>query len=714
MASTEDLGKIAPGFTAQKTIYGLPVFFIRGIGFFDTTLGVSPAVTIYSDQQPLPYSPMSRGAILDLERVEVLKGPQGTLFGQNSTGGAVNFIAAKPTESLQAGLVLTGGRFGEMDAEGYVSGPISNTLTARLAVREETRGDWQRGYTTDERIGQKNFQNSRLLLDWKPSSSVKFELEATGWRDRSDSQMAQLVAYTPLSTPANGGRPPSFPTPSFPVAPNNDRAAAWDQGYDFRHDDWFYQFGLRGDIRLADWLTMTSLTSYERFSTNIPIDFDATTYPADRTSSTGRIESFSQEIRLSGSLGDHTQIMVGANYQHDRVIERQIDGPIDQSGTIIGTNTFNDFYLDNDQRVSTKSAFASVDYKLTGTLTVQASARYTAQDRSFAGCTRDPGDGEIATAFAGLSSALTGSPQTIAPGACVTLSDANTPIHGVVQKALDQNNVSWRAGLNWKPTVDTLFYANITKGFKAGSFPTLPAASSSQLNPVTQESVLAYEAGTKLALFQKIAQLDAAVFYYDYRNKQLLGYQLIAPFGPLAALVTIPKSRVVGAEANLVVRPTDRLRLSVGETYVDSKVTQDPPNATGPFGNGGSFVGDRFPYTPRWQGVADAQYTMPLSAKLDGFVGAALTSRSGTATALLTGATAVAGQEGLLHIAGYTLLDLRAGVEGDAGQWRLEFWARNVTNKFYANSVTRFTDVVTRYAGMPATYGVTLNLKFKP
>ncbi len=99
IANTDDLAKLVPGFTFQKSNYGLPIYYIRGVGFSDTTLGVSPAVTVYVDQIPLPFSPMSRGAILDLERVEVLKGPQGTLFGQNSTGGAINYIAARPTDA---------------------------------------------------------------------------------------------------------------------------------------------------------------------------------------------------------------------------------------------------------------------------------------------------------------------------------------------------------------------------------------------------------------------------------------------------------------------------------------------------------------------------------------------------------------------------------------------------------------------------------------
>ncbi len=103
ITSPEELQNIVPGLTYLKSNFGVPVYTIRGIGFIDSTLAASPAVSIYLDQVGLPYSAMAEGASFDLERVEVLKGPQGTLFGQNSTGGAINYIAAKPTEQPSAG-----------------------------------------------------------------------------------------------------------------------------------------------------------------------------------------------------------------------------------------------------------------------------------------------------------------------------------------------------------------------------------------------------------------------------------------------------------------------------------------------------------------------------------------------------------------------------------------------------------------------------------
>lgn len=712
ITNTDDLSKLVPGFSFQKSNYGLPVYYIRGVGFSDTTLGVSPAVTVYVDQNPLPFSPMARGAVLDLERVEVLKGPQGTLFGSNSTGGAVNYIAAKPTSDLEAGMTLTAGRFDQVDAEMYLSGPLTSTLSARVALRHEYRGDWQRNYIDGQTIGGNDFTNGRLIVDWEPSSGARFELQANAWKDRSDTQQPQFMSYT-VNTPVEaGGRPPSFPTASFPSAPRDVRAAAWDPGTDFRRDDKFYQFSLRGDIDLSEAITLTSLTSYGHLDENLPQDFDATIYPADRTRIVGEVKSFSQELRLSGSAGNRTKWMIGANYQHDRVDELFKFGPISNSASNIGPFIWNSFDILNYQNIKTKGVFGSLDFELTPQLTVQASARYTKQDRAFRGCTQDNGNNEIAPAFSFLSSMLTGMPQQILPGQCITLSGTTWAPLPIVTGNLDEDNVSWRGSLNWKPSGDTLFYANVTKGYKAGSFPTLPAALDNQYTPVKQESVLAYEAGTKLSALDRKVMVDAAAFYYDYRDKQLLGYRIVQPFGALPSLVTIPKSRVQGAELNVTMLPVQGLRITVGGTYLDTKVKDDPINPTGSFGTTGSFVGQSFPYTPRWQGSADAEYRFDLNDSTAMFLGASATARSRTKGALMNGTGAVAVLEQQLVIAGYTLLDLRAGLESQDRTWRVEVWGRNVTDKFYALTATHTADYTYRFTGSPATYGITLKYMF--
>lgn len=497
VTSTDDLAKLVPGFTFQKSTYGLPIYFIRGVGFFETTLGVSPAVTVYTDQFPYPYAPMSRGVVLDLERVEVLKGPQGTLFGQNSTGGAVNYIAAKPTRDLAAGLQVTYGRFNELSVEGFLSGPLSDTVSARLAVRHEYQDDWQKSYVNHESIGEKHFTNVRVILDWRPSDTIRFELQAQGWRDRSDTQQPQFIAYAPLVPPSAGGVPPMYPVADFPSAPRGPRAAAWDPAFDFARNDRFYQFNLRADVDVAESVTLTSLSSYGHLKIDVPQDLDATVYPAHRTEIRGEVESFSQEFRLNGAAGPRFKWMVGGNYQHDVVDELLAMDPGLVSSSSVGPFTWTDTNVFNRQTVSTRSLFGSIDYKIVDTVELQGSVRYSKQDRRFRGCTADTGNGEFAGAFNFLIGFVTGVPGHIPPGGCITLAPDFTP-QAITTGTLDEDNLAWRIGANWKPREGMMLYANATKGYKAGSFGTLPAATQDQYIPVKQESVLAYETGFKV------------------------------------------------------------------------------------------------------------------------------------------------------------------------------------------------------------------------
>jgi outer membrane receptor protein involved in Fe transport len=706
ITNLEELTKLAPGFTMSKTQYGLPVFYIRGIGFNDTAIGASPAVSSYTDQLPIPYAPMARGATLDLERVEVLKGPQGTLFGQNSTGGAINFIAAKPTRELRAGVDLTYGRFNEVDGEAFLSGPINDTLSVRLAVRDEYRGDWQRGYTVNEELGEKNFQNARLLLDWQPVDRVKVELLVTGWKDRSDAQQPQLSLFLPEAT-GPFARPIPYPIESFPAAPQNARNAAWDLGQDWRQDNWFYQFGAHVDVELSDAVTLSSLTSYAKFAQHVLTDFDATVYPISRNAQDGRIRSVSQELRLSGAFAaNQIKWMVGGNYQNDDVFEHLLTDPI----LVTSIPIINEFYTNNDQKVDTKSVFGSLDYEPVSTLTVQGSVRYTDQKRAFRGCMFDNGDGSGAAFF----SLFFGRPFT--PGTCLTPDAAGASVPYITGN-LNESNVSWRGGVTWQPTRELLAYANVTKGYKSGSFPTIPYTTAENSAPVRQESVLAYEVGTKLGLFSRKLQLDGALFYYDYRDKQLNGYINIPGIGVAPTLASIPKATVDGAEISATLRPVTGLTLTANGTYVHTRIDRDPVDretgaALAPadyLGNPNSYIGLSFPNTPKWQAMLDAEYRVPVSAALEAYLGSTITYSSATFGILPSGNAAL---DALVKLPQHALLDLRAGAETSSGRWRAELWGRNVTDRYYLIGTIRATDYFSRFSGMPATYGISVFFRY--
>lgn len=720
VTSSEQLTKVVPGFTYQKSTYGTPVFQIRGVGFYDTSVGASPTVSVYVDQVPLPFSTMTRGAVLDLERVEVLKGPQGTLFGQNSTGGAINFIAARPTSTPAMGFALEYGRFDEVNIQAFVSGPITDTLRMRVAGRYEYRGPWQRGYAVNdqkfgksgnEELGDRRFANGRVLLDWLPSEDVRFELSVSGWQDQSDTQAAQFQMFSPDKPrdPFNGAVYEAFAgaRPLQPI-PRDARLAGWDNRYDLARDDYLYQIALKGEVDLSDSVRVTSISAYTRFHEESTTDIDGVAFNTFVNQRVADIKSFSQELRLSGEI-DRFKWMVGGNYASD--IPREI-----QTNLIQGTNSYiGPFHFDSVQvrsyqSVKTYSGFGSVDVALTDQLTLQGALRYTKQDRLFRGCFADAGNGQFALAFGTVFGAST---QTRA-GACVTLAalpPAPPVVLPFVPGTLNEDNWSWRGGLSWKPDRDTLLYANVTKGYKAGSFPAIPGGFAFQYSSVTQESILAYEAGFKRSWLGGAINVSGAGFYYDYRNKQLLGVVPVAPLGFFPRLVNIPKSRVVGAELNISVVPVQGLTLSAGGTYVDSKVRANPAAPINAYGAATSYIGASFPNAPRWQGVGDAEYRFDVGGGRKVSFGASVTART-EADAVFNGTTAPAVNQPPLILNGYALLDLRAGIEDADGRWRAQIWGRNVTNAYYLLNKFRPADTVASLAGMPATYGVSLSYRY--
>ncbi|QYE36352.1 TonB-dependent receptor [Polymorphobacter sp. PAMC 29334] len=700
-----DLEKIAPGFTYSASQYGTPVFAIRGIGTYDEAASAQSTVTVYTDQIPIVFARLTEGASLDVERVEVLKGPQGTLFGQNATAGAINYVLAKPTSELKAGVDATYGRFNQADFGGFISGPLTNSLRARLSFRHEYRDDYQESSTRSDTSGRRDFTTGRLLLDWSPTSRLQLELNVNGWRDRSDTQQSQARGYLPVNS-----APPLTPATiatatallAYPyLTVNSNRLADWDPGVSYRRDDWFYQVAGRLDYELADHLHLVALSSYLQSKLRLPIDADGTNVRALFVLQTAQLHSFSQEIRIEGDTG-RLRYVVGGNYGHDYSNEVQYteihgsNAQIPVSATLVlpfdGDNEL------NKQVVRTLAVFGNLDFRVTDQLTVQGGVRYNDERRNFEGCLSDRADLPL-----GLRPIFPG----ITPGQCITTLPDGTL--GLFRDTLKENNVSWRGSLNFKADANTLLYVGATKGYKAGSYGTIPALSYLQFKPVSQESVLQYEGGVKTQLLDRAVDVQAAVFYNDYRDKQTQGQILVPPFGNLPYLINVPKSRVYGAELNLTLKPIRGLRISGGVTYVNSKILGSVQVAN-PFNtdtvNAG---GETLPLSPKFQGVVDAEYDFPVSAAVNAYLGGSTTSRS-AAYSTIGSRKGPAGTGDEFKVDGYTLLDLRAGLEFGE-RYRVQVFGKNVTGKAYWNNVTHIYDTYSRITGFPATYGVSLSAR---
>ena len=711
ITSPTDLGKIVPGLTVQPSPFNTPVYTLRGIGFYETTLSAAPTVAVYTDEIALPFSATTRGAAFDIERVEVLKGPQGTLFGQNTTGGAINYIVAKPTDYFAAGVDASIGRFQTIDIQGFLSGPLSEKVKARLAVRTLQGGTWQKSFTRNDSLGRKNLWQGRFQLDAEASDRLKLSLNLNGWIDNGDTQASQLIADDCGGSFAGTcGNPDAANFRNYPRSPSNARAADWGYGIFGRRpkrDDRFLQASVRADYELTDVLTLTSISAYSDYKTDSVQDFDGAIFASADTNTTGYIRDFSQELRISGKF-DRLNFIVGGNYHHantyDNLFYNFSQGPSsDPLFMIPGAPRGQLTYNDSKQNIREYAGFFNAEYEIVDRLTLIGGARYTQSNRSFRGCTYDFGGG---TAI--WWNAIFGT--NVPTGGCITLDRALRPVVPALFDKLNENNLSWNAGLNYKLDGGTLLYVRVSKGYKAGSFPTASVASVNGYAPVKQESVLAYEAGFKARLFDRKVDLTGAVFYYDYSDKQLRGRLPDPVFGTLDGLVQVPKSRLWGLEGSILARPTDGLTMSLGATYVDTKVKRFLGfNAFGTLSN---FAGQSFPYAPKLTMTGDAEYEFPVSASAKAYMGVSFTHNSKTSTALANTTTRFVAADPRFAIKAYTLVDLRAGLEFPDSKVRAGVYVRNVGDTYYWTNAQDTLASIVRYAGMPRTYGVQVSWKY--
>ncbi|EZP79307.1 TonB-dependent receptor precursor [Novosphingobium resinovorum] len=715
ITNLQDLAAAIPGLDFSPSATNTPILTLRGIGFNESSLGVYPAVSVYIDQAPLPFPVLASHTAYDLERVEVLKGPQGTLFGQNSTGGAINYIAAKPLDHFAAGGDISYGRFNQVDGNAFVTGPLSDTLSGRIAVSGLRADPWQKSYTSDRKNGKQGYYAGRALLNWEPSDSARFSLNVNGWVDKSEPQAQQLVAIR--------SQVPSAATPqllNYPFSPKNNRAADWSEGLQSSTRK-FYQASLRADIDVTDSITLTSLSSYSHLTQRQATDADGMSIQIfDLPVNNGKVKSFNQELRLADDNSDTFRWVVGVNLEKSKTFEDQLLQYFDGGAN----NPSNLFIYESrtklNQNIRNLAAFANGEYKLAENLTLKAGMRYT-DSRNRAGiCGLDAGDGRINSLFDLLGGLLSGG-QTFPPlqsGQCYVLNYDFQP--GIpFQQTLHEHNVSWRAGIDYQANPDTLLYANVSRGYKAGSFPELAPATYIQLEPVTQESVTSYEAGFKTTFADRMVTLNGAAFYYDYKDKQVRGKLLDPIFGILDTLVNIPKSRVWGLEAELSVRPASGLTVSASGTYINSKVLEY--SGQNVIGFADDFRGDPLPLTPKWAGQVAVDYRMALPSGGTPFIGLTVSGRTsadgalgGSRIAYPANATTIVrpGVTYPYHIDGYVLVNGQIGYEAPDEAWRVMVWGKNILNKYYWTAVPAANDSSARLTGRPATYGITFGVNF--
>jgi iron complex outermembrane recepter protein len=715
---TRDLGKLVPGFSAADSGFDTPAYTLRGVGFADSSFATTSTVGVYSDEVSLAYPIMSKGPDLDLRRVEVLKGPQGTLYGRNATAGTINYVANTPSARFSDGGDVAYGSFGRVDAQGYVSGPLGESLKGRLAVLSTTSEEgWQISHTRpDDRLGRLNKQAARGILDWQPGERFSLRLTLSGWTDKSEPEAPYAVALQPQN-PFFGMAGLDPTVRNYPIIPNNKnpQIADWNPNPETEyglHDN-FWLAALRPSWDLSDTINLTGLFSFEQMradGSSLPqgglnvedIDQVIRAY----------IHSWQGELRLSGKVGERADWLFGVNANYDR--HHEVDEGLGSENSL-NIGLFGDtaplykpiFFQKgaarSDTRLHSQSAFADGNWEFLDHLKLTLGLRYTREDQDYAGCTYVLADNDsiIPFPYFTLASFLKGGHSVVAQGQCGSLDAQGNA--GLFVSQLGEHNLSYRSVLGWNPLHGTLLYASYAQGYKAGGFPTVFSVDQESLAPVVQEKLDAYELGAKYTSPQRRFHADFAAWYYDYRNKQLLTYFKDPIFGALQYLQNVPKSLDEGLELNTQYVPLDRLFLTATASYIRTKVIQYQGLTSQ--GTAFDFAGQPFNYTPRLQASLIANYTFALSRDLNLTPGADFVYAGGTNSTLEHDPT--------FALPAHRVYDARLALTPPDRQWSLTAYGRNLGNEFYRNSVIKLGDSVFAYAGMTRVYGVDFTIDFR-
>ena len=734
-----DLTTIAPSFTVSQSYQGVPTYTLRGIGFNTINLSATSTVGTYVDEVAYAYPFMNTGPMFDLERVEVLKGPQGTLYGRNTTAGLIDFVTNKPSTVAEGALTAEVGDYKTHNFEGFVSGPLGERVQGRLAFRaEDSDKGWQVSNTRGERQGELHRAGWRAALAVQPSDTVAIDVSYSGWVNTSDTVAAQGIGFTPATaaSPFNAPGLVSYIAANKPTkASQADWASRTARGTDIgaglgiadapAEDDTFHAGKLRIAWDLNDTVRQVSLTSYNELDRNAVFDWSGAPFEILVQKATGHIESTAEELHFEGST-DKGSWLVGAYVAHDDILDMNRTllgqnanvGLIRYYGSTLLATPFNSggytplqmsqafrTYEDiGNIKTDTWSVFANADHQLTDALKLTLGIRYSQDKQDYVGCSRDfNGDmlPNVNVVNRALFFAGYGMTAPIVQGGCNTF-DPVKKSFGFVSSKLDEDNVAWRVALDWKASEDVLLFGSVSRGAKAGATPINAANISTQNAPARQEMLTAYEVGMKAGLFGRRVQANLGAFFYDYEDKQLSVYFADPIYTALARLANVPDSEAYGVDGDITWRAARDLTLIASATWLHTEVK----GYTGinSAGQTASFDGKPFLYSPKFQGGLTAMYSHDLDNGLK--VQAALNGRYQ--------AKSHADLEGnpLSVIDGYGLLNASAGLSAQDQRWEVSLWGRNLTDEYYWSAVSSNANVVVRFPGRPRTYGAALSLKF--
>jgi iron complex outermembrane receptor protein len=664
LATVQDIARYVPNLSFSRNT-GAALIYIRGIGSGNAGAGSDPSVTQQIDGVYIARATGHLTDFFDVDRIEVLRGPQGTLYGRNAVGGTINVLSRQPSSTFSGRVRVGYGNYDSKSIEGFVTGPISgDVVTASLAMNFRDRDAFFNNVVPGGAdVGSAHRFGVRGQIRLQPTADFDFTL-------RADYSLVDEVfeSYDHLV------RPVPFNAPLANALVGSYRDVAVDQRQSIRND----LGGVSGEAnwRLGGGFALKSITAWRSTKIDFNNDNDATDLFVQHARTTETDKQFSQEFNLNYSK-DRVKGVAGLYYFGDRDVQvNRAVVPVSVATPPVRTQIATAAPI-----VETRSyaAFAQVNYEVLSELSLILGARYTSEKKS------------IAQAFTRTS---------LNPG---TLGASLPGFPAIFTAERRDEAFTPKFGVDFQATRDLFFYASATRGFKSGGYNN--AGTSVATVGFNPEKIWSYEAGAKTEFLSRRLRVNLTAFQYDYTDLQVRQFLSVGN----AVITNAASAKVRGLEIEVLAKPTADIQLTANTSFLDAKY-RSFPNASIPGGFAAytpnqicvagvctiNASGNRLDNAPRGSGVVAIDYSprladLRLAAHLD-----------------YTWRTRAFYDPSNIEIAsqkGYGLFNANIGVGPDRG-WKLELFVNNLADKKYYVIVAGNGLAPGAIVGEPRTYGI--------
>lgn len=650
ITDSADIQNLVPGLVITKSLSS-GITYVRGVGQNTGALGVENSVATYIDGVYLAQPSAGLFSLSNIERVEVLKGPQGTLFGRNATGGVLHIITKDPTGEREGNFDIGYGNYNTITSHLYFSTPITDTFGASIAAFVDNRND---GYVRNIFLNKDLYQDYnhgvQTKLRWTPTERTEVLLHANYSFSKG---YAGSTTATPEGSLAEGG---AGYLGRYRVA----------LGVDTPNSVWQSLQSLKVTHDFA-WGRVTNIAAFHQVGERMVLVQNGLPQRAVNISFNDTGETFTNELQIQSLPGSSLDWIVGAFYMHDKASTRFV-ARRDAAAFRSATN-----YITTDSY----SAFAQVTKEVFPRTRLTLGARYTIDQRELDGTQYGP------------------------TGAIIGTSEAAAAARGF-DLTSEWRDPTFRVSLDHDFTDDIMGYVSYNRGFKSGVYnPTSPVDPAA--NP---EHIDAYEVGVKSELFDRRLRLNASAFYYDYRDIQI---RTALPETTTVITYNAANSEVYGLDLDFEFAATSALRITGGFEVLDAKYKDFPNGACAvplPGGGNGPTVvcdlsGERMVRAPKFAGNIGVSYRHDLANGGDLTFAVNDSYNSGFAFEI----TQKIKQEA------YHWVTASAKWRSADDRYWVQLWGKNLADEYVVVYATRPSSD-TYSPGAPRTYGVTLGVNF--